>query len=183
MEEEKLAQVINEQIENDKQRHAGESSTKSKKKGKKPSKVSPEHIAEVRAKREAAKKAKREEMLARGLDPEFPPDLQFISRPMLPLDSNYSPEGFVFKIMTYNCLAQALIRRKLFPTSGNALKWFKRSRVLLNEFMHYKADVHCLQEIDYIQYQSFWKEEFGKLGYDSQFHRHGTCLLYTSRCV
>lgn len=174
MEEERLADKINTQIKQDKERHSGEKGHKSKKKGEKPPKVSPEHIAEVRAQREAAKKKKREDMIARGLDPDFPPDLQFIHRPMLSLNPSENADGFVFKLMTYNCLAQALIRRKLFPTSGNALKWFKRSRVLLNEFMHYNSDVLCLQEVDYIQYQSFWKEEFEKLGYESQFHRHGT---------
>lgn len=150
-------------------------STRSRKKGKKPPKeISPEHIAEKRAQREAARAAKREAMRAHGLDPNVPPDLQFIKRPLLCLHEEEPVKGFKFKIMTYNALAQALIRRKLFPSSGNAVKWFKRSKVLLNEFKHYDADVHCLQEIDHIQYQAFWKEEFQKLGYASQFHRIGT---------
>ncbi|SCW03282.1 LAFE_0G07008g1_1 [Lachancea fermentati] len=177
MEEEKLAERINEQIARDIEHGPKSGKTKGKnetKSSKKIPKVSPEHIAEVRAKREAAKKAKRDAMIARGLDPDCPPDLQFIRRPMLHLNQNETGGGFTFTIMTYNCLAQALIRRKLFPTSGNALKWFKRSQVLLNEFKHYNADLHCLQEIDYIQYQSFWKGEFNKLGYDSQYHRSGT---------
>ncbi|SCU97196.1 LADA_0H05006g1_1 [Lachancea dasiensis] len=179
VEEQNLAETINNQIDEDKEKHA--SSTKRNRsrnktsRGSKGSKVSPEHIAEVRAKREAAKNARREEMIAKGLDPDCPPDLQFIRRPVLALTPKDTPQkDFSFRLMTYNCLAQALIRRKLFPTSGNALKWFKRSQVLLHEFKYYKADVHCLQEVDYIQYQSFWKEEFAKLGCDSQFHRHGT---------
>ncbi|SCV01963.1 LANO_0F14422g1_1 [Lachancea nothofagi CBS 11611] len=179
MEEQKLAASINSQIEQDKGKHdkPGNQNKKKKKssKGSRVSTISAEHIAEVRAQREAAKKVKRDEMLARGLDPDCPPDLQFIRRPMLSLTPKETPSsGFTFRLMTYNCLAQALIRRKLFPTSGNALKWFKRSQVLLNEFKYYAADVQCLQEVDYIQYQSFWKEEFAKMGYDSQFHRHGT---------
>lgn len=152
-------------------------SNKSKsRKSKSSNDISPEHIAEVRAKREAAKKAKREALLAKGLNPDIPSDLQFIQRPMLSISrEDINLNGvFPFTIMTYNCLAQALIRRKLFPTSGNSVKWFKRSQVLLNEFKHYDADVKCLQEIDYIQFQSFWKSEFEKMGYESQFHRSAT---------
>ncbi|SCU86645.1 LAFA_0E02168g1_1 [Lachancea sp. 'fantastica'] len=177
VDEQKLAESINSQIEHDKGKHNNgkKKHGKSQKNGGKGSKVSAEHIAEVRAQREQAKKAKRDAMIAKGLDPDCPPDLRFIRRPMLSIVPKGTPStGFSFRLMTYNCLAQALIRRKLFPTSGNALKWFKRSQVLLHEFKYYNADVQCLQEVDYIQYQSFWKDEFSKLGYDSQFHRHGT---------
>ncbi|CAG60304.1 uncharacterized protein GVI51_I02453 [Nakaseomyces glabratus] len=155
--------------------------SKGKKKGK--GKPSPEEIARIRAEREAMREAKRQEMLERGVDPDCPPELQFIRRNMLKLHEEEPVEGLKIKIMSYNCLAQALIRRKLFPDSGEALKWYRRSRVLLNEFKHYDPDVLCLQEIDYIQYQSFWKEEFQKLGYSSQFHRkpsknHGVCIIW-----
>ncbi|SJM88827.1 probable RNA exonuclease NGL2 [Zygosaccharomyces bailii] len=156
-----------------------------RKKGKKGKKipVSPEHIAKVRAEREAARAAKREAMLAKGVDPECPPELQFIKRPILQLHEDEPIKSFTFSLMSYNCLAQALIRRKLFPTSGDALKWYRRSQVLLNEFKHYNADVICLQEIDYIQFRSFWKEELAKLGYGVQFHRqasknHGVAIAW-----
>lgn len=145
--------------------------------------MSPEHVAKVRAEREAARQAKREALIAKGMDPDYPPELQFIRRPMLKLHEEETINGFSFKLMTYNCLAQALIRRKLFPDSGDALKWFRRSKVLRHEFEVYNPDVLCLQEIDYIQYQHFWKEEFGKLGYDLQFYKqpcknHGVCIVW-----
>lgn len=157
---------------------------KVKNKARKPKKdISPEQIAKVRAEREAARKAKRDALIAQGMDPDYPPELQFIKRPLLTLHGGEPIKGFEFTLMTYNCLAQALIRRKLFPNSGEALKWYRRSRVLQYEFKHYNADVLCLQEIDYIQYQSFWKEELEKLGYDSQFHRkpsknHGVSIAW-----
>ncbi|CCF60807.1 hypothetical protein KAFR_0L01960 [Kazachstania africana CBS 2517] len=157
---------------------------KGAKKGKKArGNLDPEHIAKVRAEREAMRKSKQEAMLAQGLDPDLPPELQFIRRPLLALSKAESTAGFEFKIMTYNCLAQALIRRKLFPDSGEAVKWFRRSKVLLNEFKYYDSDVICLQEVDRIQFQTFWKEEFDKLGYDSQFHakpskNHGISILW-----
>jgi RNA exonuclease NGL2 len=151
-------------------------SDKRDKKKRIPANITPEFISEQRAKREAAKLAKREALIAQGIDPDevnIPKDLRFIKRPMIYLPSNQGPRGFKFTIMTYNVLAQSLIRRKLFPTSGNAVKWFKRSQVLLNEFKHYNSDVLLLQEVDWIQYNSFWKVELGRLGYDSQFNRWG----------
>ncbi|KAH3687249.1 hypothetical protein WICPIJ_001765 [Wickerhamomyces pijperi] len=164
--------------------------SKKSKKGKKgsrnPSEITPEYIAQQRALREAQKQAKREALIASGVDPDqidLPLDLRFISRPLLDVpETIYSSSssatsssiaGVKVSIMTYNILAQALIRRKLFPTSGNALKWFKRSKVLLSEFKHYNSDILLLQEVDYIQYNSFWKPEFKKLGYLSDYQRWG----------
>lgn len=166
----------------------GKSKTKGKSKKRKPKvDITPEYIAEMRAKRQAEKQAKRDALIAQGIDPDVPPDLRFIKRPMLKIPRSESLDGdsklFPISFMTYNCLAQALIRRKLFPTSGNAVKWFKRSQVLLNEFKYYNSDVLCLQEIDTVQYKSFWKHEFEKLGYMSQFHfnpskNHGVLIAY-----
>lgn len=41
----------------------------------------------------------------------------------------------------------------------------------------------CLQEVDFIQFQNFWKEELAKLGYGVQFHRqasknHGVAIAW-----
>lgn len=166
------------------------SSDKKRGKAKPPPNITPEYIAEQRAKREAAKKAKRDALIAQGIDPDelaIPKDLRFIKRPILRVPG-LKPRSNAFKvsIMTYNVLAQALIRRKLFPTSGNAVKWFKRSQVLLSEFKHYDSDVLLLQEVDYVQYKSFWKAELAKLGYDSQYNRwgeknHGVAIFFKAK--
>lgn len=92
-------------------------------------------------------------------------------------------DGLPVKILSYNILAQSLIRRKLFPTNGNALKWTYRSKVMLHELKHYDADILCLQEVDHIQYHSFWSKEFEKMGYLSKFYRsaiknHGLAIVY-----
>ncbi|GME81473.1 unnamed protein product [Ambrosiozyma monospora] len=92
-------------------------------------------------------------------------------------------ESFNFTIMTYNLLAQALIRRKLFPTNGDILKWSKRCKVLITELKHYNSDILCVQEMDYIQYNSYWKVELGKLGYLNKYYRsgiknHGVAIFY-----
>lgn len=155
-----------------------------KKKGKKgKANLTPEQIAKIREERAAQREAKKEALLAQGMDKDCPVELQFIKRPMLQIHDTEPVTGFKFSLMTYNCLAQALIRRKLFPDSGEALKWSRRSKVLLNEFKHYNPDVVCLQEVDHIQFQSYWKEEFEKLGYESQFHRkpsknHGIAIVW-----
>lgn len=166
-----------------------------KKERRPPPNITPEFIAAQRAKREAAKQVKREALIAQGIDPDemnIPTDLRFIKRPMLSLPKltttscgSGKKNGLKVSIMTYNILAQALIRRKLFPASGNAVKWFKRSQVLLNEFKHYNSDVLLLQEMDWVQYNSFWKTELGKLGYESQYNRwgdknHGVAVFYKS---
>ncbi|ONH67553.1 RNA exonuclease NGL2 [Cyberlindnera fabianii] len=153
---------------------------KSKKKSgsKPPASITPEYIAEQRALREAKKAAKRQELIDQGLDPDAVAASQsgegrFIKRPMLYVPYSVESKGVRVKIMTYNVLAQALIRRKLFPTSGNAVKWPRRSKVLLNEFKYYDGDILLLQEVDYVQYNSFWKSEMKKLGYETQYHRWG----------
>lgn len=168
---------------------AGNGKKLKKKQNKKaidPKKLTPEYIEEQRRLRNLKKEQKRQELLAQGIDPEqaeIPEALRYKTREFVNINSDTNEESFKVKIMTYNVLAQALIRRKLFPTSGNALKWATRSQILLAEMKHYDADILCLQELDYIQYNSFWKSELSKLGYNSKFHRggsknHGVCIFY-----
>lgn len=156
---------------------------------KDPSTITPEYIAQKRKERELKKQQKRDELIKQGIDPDakpVPEHLKFIKRPLLDVPGQTpTGDGLEIKIMTYNLLAQALIRRKLFPTSGSALKWANRSQRLGSEIQHYDADIVCLQELDYDQYNSHWKKEFGKMGYSSRFHRsgvkrHGVAILYKS---
>ncbi|AAS50653.1 ABL118Wp [Eremothecium gossypii ATCC 10895] len=149
------------------------SAEKTSKKPKANGRPSAEEIEKIRAQR----KAKKEAAGKQGGE-----DVGFIKRPLLVCNGDEA-KGFVFRMMTYNCLAQALIRRKLFPTSGNALKWFKRSKVLLSELQYYNPDVICLQEIDHTQYKSFWMDALQHAGYCSKFHRsfgknHGIAIVW-----
>jgi mRNA deadenylase 3'-5' endonuclease subunit Ccr4 len=60
------------------------------------------------------------------------------------------------KILSWNILAQTLIRRNVFPSSSQlALKWGTRRENLFSEIQVYGADVLCLQELDF--YDEFWK--------------------------
>ncbi|CAG8440937.1 1029_t:CDS:2 [Diversispora eburnea] len=89
-------------------------------------------------------------------------------------------------IMTYNILAQSLCRRDLYPESGDALKWKNRRPQLIKEILHYHPDVACFQEMDYDNYNSTFKPEFEKVGYETFFYksigndkkRHGCCIIW-----
>lgn len=159
--------------------------TKTKTKKLKPS---PEEIAELRRLRKLKKEEEIQKLIDQGLDPDEankPLELRFIKRELLPIEdgTGESSEKLNIKIMSYNMLAQALIRRKLFPTSGNALKWSNRSQVLLSEIKFYNPEIMCLQEVDFIQFNSYWKTQFLNIGYDCKYHRsgsknHGLVLAY-----
>ena len=94
----------------------------------------PAVIAQKRAER-ALKKTLRD---ARPPKPDAP----FIHRDMQKIK-----DGKGLTVMTYNVLAQSLIRRKLFPDSGDSIKWSHRQKVLQNELSHYNPRLMCLQEM------------------------------------
>ncbi|TDL28494.1 Endonuclease/exonuclease/phosphatase [Rickenella mellea] len=54
------------------------------------------------------------------------------------------------KVMTWNMLAQTLVRRELFPAS-DCLKASQREGMLFNEIIRSNADVICLQEVDRLE--------------------------------
>lgn len=122
-----------------------------------------------------------------GFDKNTPPHLQFIKRPLVTVNKD-PPSSLRLKIMSYNTLAQSLVRRTLFPTSGNALKWATRSKVLTSELKYYDADIMCLQEVDEVQFESYWKEKLKELGYEYKFERaytkrHGIVIAFKPQLV
>ncbi|QHS75171.1 3'-5' poly(A) RNA exonuclease [Saccharomyces paradoxus] len=142
-----------------------------------------DHIKKIREERAQKRQIRRSSLISQGKDPDFPtPDLQFIERPLLDISHENSKgptsptiqatsNSLDVKIMTYNTLAQTLIRRDFFPQSGPALKWHKRSKVLVHELKKYRPDIVSLQEVDYNELH-FWQENFHKLGFDLTFKRH-----------
>lgn len=144
---------------------------------KDPSELTPEYVAEQRELRRIRKEEKQKKSIAQ------PKPSQFIKRKMLNIPGNEKSEGRLgLKIMTYNVLAQALIKRDIFPTNGKALKWTWRSQTLLDEISYYDCDIMCLQEVDGGSFKNFWKPEFGKLGYECKFYQsasksHGVCIV------
>ncbi|OZJ04466.1 hypothetical protein BZG36_02801 [Bifiguratus adelaidae] len=85
------------------------------------------------------------------------------------------------RVLTYNVLAQNLVHRELFPSSGNELKWKHRKRMILDEIIAYDADIACLQELDHVE--DFYGQEFAKVGYEVELakhesKKHGLAILY-----
>ncbi|EMG50201.1 NGL2 RNA exonuclease NGL2 [Candida maltosa Xu316] len=146
-----------------------------------PKLLTPEYILEQRRLRELRKEQIRKEKEALGLLPPPEKDL-FLKRPLLEV-SKPKPGFPSIKIMSYNLLAQTLIRREIYPTNGKILKWYIRSNILLDEMKYYDADIMCLQEVDKVQYNSFWSGQFENLGFGSKFYRyntknHGCVIVY-----
>lgn len=113
-----------------------------------PNYVTEEYIREHRILREESRAKRREERPEHFVE-EDAYDCSFIKRPMVSLRSPTSTASLTCSIMTYNVLAQSLVRRSIFPTNGEALKWKNRSTVLANEIEYYSPDVLCLQACNY----------------------------------
>ncbi|KAF9097251.1 hypothetical protein BGX23_009370 [Mortierella sp. AD031] len=87
-----------------------------------------------------------------------------------------------FLFMTYNLLAQALVRRDMFPhATQKALRWKFRKQNILQEFLGFAPDLACLQEVD------FWDEVYypalTKAGYETAYHKnhnkkHGCAIIW-----
>jgi len=78
-------------------------------------------------------------------DVKLPPVL----RRMIPIPETSHFEDKVqqeLRIMSYNMLAQQLIKRNLFSFCSNrSLKWNYRSEKLVEQIVSYNADIVCLQ--------------------------------------
>ncbi|KAG8864246.1 hypothetical protein FRB96_006067 [Tulasnella sp. 330] len=92
-----------------------------------------------------------------------------------------SPEDLKpkIKIMTWNMLAQTLVRRDLFPNS-DCLKAGQREDMLTREILTYDPDIACLQEVDRLEKHL---PVFSKAGYAHVYasgpaKRHGCLILY-----
>ncbi|KAK9711103.1 RNA exonuclease ngl2 [Basidiobolus ranarum] len=86
------------------------------------------------------------------------------------LSQTFSKEGLKFTILTYNVLAQCLIKRTLFPyATKKALRWGHRKTNILNEILSLSPDIVCLQELD--KYEEFFGPELKNAGYDGRYHQ------------
>ncbi|KAJ3920688.1 Endonuclease/exonuclease/phosphatase [Lentinula edodes] len=65
-------------------------------------------------------------------------------------DADNVPSGHRVKILTWNLLAQCLVRRELFPNS-DCLKAVQREHMLYREMLQHNADILCLQEVDRLE--------------------------------
>ncbi|KAF7320400.1 Endo/exonuclease/phosphatase domain-containing protein [Mycena kentingensis (nom. inval.)] len=90
------------------------------------------------------RKAKRQKLLEQTTPAPTLPQTRFLSRPWIDLKQDLHPAP---KILTWNLLAQSLVRRELFPTS-DCLKAAQRLPMLAAEVVAYDADIMCCQEVD-----------------------------------
>ncbi|KAI9257318.1 Endonuclease/exonuclease/phosphatase [Phascolomyces articulosus] len=80
------------------------------------------------------------------------------------------PSLGTFSIMSFNLLGQCLVKRKLFPDSGDMLKWKARRNMVSAELEMYNPDIMCLQEVD--NYNEYYKPILEKLGYKAEYTKH-----------
>lgn len=88
--------------------------------------------------------------------------------------------------MTYNTLAQTLIRRNTFPDANEAIKWHNRSKVLMREIKFYHSDILCLQEVDKVQWKRFWADALAEADYKGEFFTypgkvHGVAIAWNTK--
>ncbi|KAF8844004.1 Endonuclease/exonuclease/phosphatase [Paxillus ammoniavirescens] len=104
----------------------------------------PEQIAQADTKRlkRLEKRLQQEQEESRPLPPG-----SILARPWISL-SNASHTHKSVKVMTWNFLAQCLVRSELFPTSGKARKANERAPMIYAEILSHDADILCMQEVD-----------------------------------
>ncbi|CAO1621441.1 unnamed protein product [Parajaminaea phylloscopi] len=87
------------------------------------------------------------------------------------------------KVLSWNMLAQGLVRRKLFPGS-DALRWKDREAGLQAELIGHNWDVGCFQEVDRIDCHAKTLEKAGYSHYYSKGYsakQHGLMLAWRAR--
>ncbi|GAA5802774.1 hypothetical protein HPULCUR_008249 [Helicostylum pulchrum] len=74
------------------------------------------------------------------------------------------------RVMTFNILAQSLIKRELFPDSGDILKWKPRRKMIVEEIQMYNPDIIAIQELD--NFESYYEKIFEDIGYAVKYYYH-----------
>ncbi|KAH7883662.1 Endonuclease/exonuclease/phosphatase [Phlebopus sp. FC_14] len=75
---------------------------------------------------------------------------RILARPWVSLVDGHSSDigTQTVKVMTWNILAQCLVRSELFPTSDKARKANEREPMIHAEVLSHDADILCMQEVD-----------------------------------
>ena len=85
--------------------------------------------------------------------------------------------------MSYNILAQCLVRGALYPyATHSSLRQKNRRKRLMEEILHWHPDIACLQEVEPDVFQQLKSSG----GYEGAFakhpeKRHGCCILWNKR--
>jgi mRNA deadenylase 3'-5' endonuclease subunit Ccr4 len=68
-----------------------------------------------------------------------------------------------FSILSYNVLCQQYINEFIYlyrQCQDDDLALYSRERVILKEIEYLNVDVMCIQELDALRYELFWKDAF-----------------------
>ncbi|KIJ68350.1 hypothetical protein HYDPIDRAFT_165219 [Hydnomerulius pinastri MD-312] len=106
-------------------------------------------LAEVKRQKRQAKRLQQEQQLQNApIVDEALQKARIIPRPWISLSRPTGLEALGVKIMTWNLLAQCLVRSELFPTSAKARKAGEREPMIHAEILSHDADILCMQEVD-----------------------------------
>ncbi|KAI6701864.1 hypothetical protein NL676_011000 [Syzygium grande] len=101
-----------------------------------------------------------------------PVSQKFVSVEGADVHSRSKPDGFRFRLVSYNILAQVYVKSSLFPHSPSpCLRWKARSQAILTVLKNLGADFLCLQEVD--EYDGFYKGKMEILGYSGLYIKRG----------
>jgi mRNA deadenylase 3'-5' endonuclease subunit Ccr4 len=102
-------------------------------------------------------------------------------RKWLDINTNYQDQPS-FTMMTYNVLAQSLIKRTWYPYCEKQTLTMKyRQECIMKELTYYLSDIICMQEVDY--YEEWYQPQLQKLGYTtvytkSEAKQHGCMIAF-----
>lgn len=98
---------------------------------------------------------------------------------------HFDPEGRGssagnFTVLSYNILADAYASSDSYSYCPSwALSWSYRRQNLLREIVGYRADIICLQEVQYDHFDEFFSPELDKHGYQALYKRKTSEVTHT----
>ncbi|KAL9237780.1 hypothetical protein vseg_012287 [Gypsophila vaccaria] len=85
-----------------------------------------------------------------------------------------------FTVLSYNILAEAYATSDAYNYCPSwALSWPYRRQNLLREIVGYRADIVCLQEVQYDHFDDFFAPELDKHGYQALYKRKTSEVTHT----
>uniref|UniRef100_A0A452Z0S4 Endonuclease/exonuclease/phosphatase domain-containing protein n=7 Tax=Aegilops tauschii subsp. strangulata TaxID=200361 RepID=A0A452Z0S4_AEGTS len=115
-------------------------------------------------------------------------DPRFAPLPTAQSEADAGADGYQFRLVSYNILAQVYVKSAFFPHSPSAsLKWKARSKAVLTELKSFNADLMCIQELD--EYETFYRKNMESTGYSSIYvqrsgdKRDGCGIFYKPKSV
>ncbi|XP_074307027.1 carbon catabolite repressor protein 4 homolog 1-like [Silene latifolia] len=96
------------------------------------------------------------------------------------LDSDRVASVGNFTVLSYNILAEAYATSEAYSYCPSwALSWAYRRQNLLREIVGYRADIVCLQEVQYDHFDEFFAPELDKHGYQALYKRKTSEVTHT----